>query len=444
MNAVLVGTEGDSQKAIDTGCSYSNSIDDSVLQQIKSEVEECLAGLAKGPRLTWLNTLHPGTRQRHIEACKTRLQTLQNILAAGLRDGHAVSVEELDKRIADIESSVKANGERQTASEALSQDAQCSIAESDSQSGSFTIDCSLGLDTSPEKPAGRDIMRDLPLLKPTRVLTGVNGAAAVIQPVSLEQMHSYPDDRTKNRLLRLDTHRDTSKLRNLALVDPDAYFVPSKYLYVKDSWNCGIFFAVGFCSWSSLHLSVDQPQICVTPSQTTWPRLCAVVGAVFKARCLYTSTFRNGVAFSTMRRISAASPSPSQLPRQAQPIQGGHIYPQVRAYNDPVEVFDGRHDSFKLCKYRHLPRFHGPVPADAAVVVVYTVSRYENRGRINVEGLEGSVGFNVLDVIVLSNPGECSWDGIGGGDEECLGVLPDCGDESDGTLDDESDDGDII
>ncbi|EPQ55152.1 hypothetical protein GLOTRDRAFT_93683 [Gloeophyllum trabeum ATCC 11539] len=277
MNAVLVGTEGDSQKAIDTGCSYSNSIDDSVLQQIKSEVEECLAGLAKGPRITWLNTLRPGTRQRHIEACKTRLQTLQNV--PGLRDGHAVSVEELDKRIADIENLIP----------------------------NQILSSSLGLDTSPEKPAGRDIMRDLPLLKPTRVLTGVNGAAAVIQPVSLEQMHSYPDDRTKNicssRLLRLDTHRDTSKLRNLALVDPDAYFVPSKYLYVKDSWNCGIFFAVGFCSWSSLHLSVDQPQICVTPSQTTWPRLCAVVGAVFKARCLYTSTFRNGVAFSTMRRI---------------------------------------------------------------------------------------------------------------------------------------------
>ncbi|EPQ55157.1 hypothetical protein GLOTRDRAFT_129450 [Gloeophyllum trabeum ATCC 11539] len=367
----------------DTGMS------EAIIQSIQTELERNQTELARLRQFRSLSgLLRPGSRLRQMESCQERITALQSRLAeevSASRDRSvavSLSIDELLRRVDELEISVQATGGNQ--------DPNIADPQHDHHQGEAEVRA----EADPVPVHGRDMVRGLPPLRFVRLLTGVNGIAAEVQPVSFERMRQNPAGGVKE---------GTSQLKNLAFADPDSLYIPHSYLHIKNIRKCGVFFTVGFCTWSTLHRAGDdQPEICVTPSQTTWPRLCSVVGAVLDANCLYTSTFRNGVAFSTTRRKNVVNGTPVKQPPK---------HPRLIPGNVHVEVFDGRNEPFELSQYRQLPPFPGPVPPRTAVVVIYTISRYQYRGPIPAADLTWAVGFNVLDVVVVANPHECVWDG---------------------------------
>ena len=97
----------------------------------------------------------------------------------------------------------------------------------------------------------------------------------------------------------------TGNLVNIATCDPTAYSTVGRYHTVMSrnnvTGNATLFYTVGVVSHSDLVTSNKSHQICIVPSDLTWNRIAAVMGAIFGQKRLALSVFRNGVSFSTLK-----------------------------------------------------------------------------------------------------------------------------------------------
>lgn len=77
-----------------------------------------------------------------------------------------------------------------------------------------------------------------------------------------------------------------------------------------------------------------------------------------------------------------------------------------------VPIFDGTRE-FNLAAYSDLPSVQGEIAVGSAVLVIFTVSRYDMTAqKMRQYGLDGAhkhaLSFNVLSVVVLATPDERS------------------------------------
>ncbi|PPQ75655.1 hypothetical protein CVT26_001812 [Gymnopilus dilepis] len=256
---------------------------------------------------------------------------------------------------------------------------------------------------------------DTPVLTPLRRVaawTQVYQGSQVplsLQPTSVVDFNQVFDAATILRLRKLEVLPMFDKAINIATADPESLAINGQTICAKGTTEPTHFFALGTITKSSIFNDKYGRQVSVLFSNRSFPRMMAVLGAVYSEKVLFTKSFYGGVVVNAYAQppksgtYSAPRGSAPSSPVKAGPKPSPKRSGAVIGYGEVIPAFDGR-KPFPTKKVK-LPSLTREIHTNAAVLVTFTVSKYAAEGSKvgKRKHLKTAVSFNIQSVIYLAD-----------------------------------------
>ncbi|KAG2337349.1 hypothetical protein BDR05DRAFT_952687 [Suillus weaverae] len=163
-----------------------------------------------------------------------------------------------------------------------------------------------------------------------------------------------------------------------------------------------IFFVVGISVMSSTTEGEKQRQIAILPCDLTWPRGVSLIGEICHEKYLAFWTQNRGVSFSTLMKTGKEPSGNKSSGNNEDEEKAPTATSRLLQWNEHIPTFDGK-KLFCLEDYWKLPKIYKEVKNRTPVLVFFTASAYEYKGKPHHKKLHKSTSMNAKAIIILDN-----------------------------------------
>ncbi|KAH7909522.1 hypothetical protein BJ138DRAFT_1114912 [Hygrophoropsis aurantiaca] len=219
-----------------------------------------------------------------------------------------------------------------------------------------------------------------------------------------------PESEITHRILNITTSPDAGSIYNIALASPSNFSRTTGGIISHKTHPSepATFFTTGIVQWSSTTTGLWNRQICITPSNLTWPRASSFMGQIFHEKALSFNTWNRGISFSTKNKSKGTSASPTHVQRGLVNAGVSSSQPSALSGNplqwyESIPTYDGR-KAFALTQFNKLPKIDHEIEVGSAVLVIFSASTYDARGNSQPKHVNKTVSVNAVSIVLLADP----------------------------------------